>query len=56
VTIDLVPVAAGTEIRLRHTGFEQLPDAAHLAADHRAGWQIHLADLATAAEAVARRS
>jgi uncharacterized protein YndB with AHSA1/START domain len=51
VTLDLVPVAAGTEVRLRHTGFGRLPDAARVTAEHRAGWRVHLADLCRAAEA-----
>jgi uncharacterized protein YndB with AHSA1/START domain len=51
VSLDLVPVAAGTEVRLRHAGFGRLADAARVAADHRAGWRVHVADLCRAAEA-----
>lgn len=45
VRVELVPVAAATSVRLRHTGWERLPAGAALAAEHRDGWRLHLANL-----------
>ncbi|MEU4332232.1 SRPBCC family protein [Nonomuraea dietziae] len=45
VEITLTPLQAGTEVRIRETGWERLPDGPSLAADHRAGWRVHLANL-----------
>lgn len=35
----------GTLVAVRHTGWDPLPDARALVADHRAGWRAHLEDL-----------
>jgi uncharacterized protein YndB with AHSA1/START domain len=35
----------GTTVRVRHTDWERLPDAAALASEHRAGWKMHLSNL-----------
>ncbi|WP_169809363.1 SRPBCC family protein [Actinomadura chibensis] len=39
-----------TTVRLRHTGWEALPDGAALAAAHRGGWLHHLDNLRRCAE------
>ncbi|MBM0207135.1 SRPBCC domain-containing protein [Micromonospora sp. STR1s_5] len=41
----LRPSEGGTLVQLRETGIDRLPGAADIAAEHRAGWQMHLNDL-----------
>lgn len=53
VEIRLEESADGTHVRIRHTGWERLPDAGALAADHRAGWQMHLHNLKALVERAA---
>ncbi|WP_431896924.1 SRPBCC family protein [Nonomuraea sp. bgisy101] len=45
VEIVLTARGADTEVRIRETGWNRLPDGAAMAADHRAGWRVHLANL-----------
>lgn len=45
VEITLSPDAAGTLVRVRHSGWEGLPDGRRVAEEHRAGWQTHLRNL-----------
>ncbi|GAA2352620.1 hypothetical protein GCM10010404_00300 [Nonomuraea africana] len=45
VEITLTPRGSGTEVRITETGWDRLPDGPSLAADHRAGWRVHLANL-----------
>ncbi len=50
VRILLEESAAGTSVRVLHTGWERLPDGRALVAAHRAGWRMHLEDLRRAVE------
>ena len=50
VEISLSPAHGGTHVRVRHSGFERLPDGRRLAREHRAGWRLHLSDLGSAVE------
>ena len=52
VEISLAPAPApgGTVVRIRHSGFERLPDGRRLAREHAAGWRAHLSNLRSAAE------
>ncbi|MDP4506783.1 SRPBCC domain-containing protein [Nonomuraea turcica] len=43
--IQLTEIGGSTMVRILHTGWGALPDGAALAAQHRAGWLMHLADL-----------
>lgn len=45
VEITLEAVDAGTLVRVRHTGWDRLPDGARLADEHRSGWRTHLDNL-----------
>ncbi|BCJ62519.1 SRPBCC family protein [Micromonospora endophytica] len=41
----LRPTQVGTVVELRETGLDRLPGGAEIAAEHRAGWQMHLNNL-----------
>lgn len=41
---------AETAVRVRHTGFEGLPEAGRLAEEHSAGWRTHLTNLRDAVQ------
>ncbi|TMR06446.1 hypothetical protein ETD86_52755 [Nonomuraea turkmeniaca] len=45
VEIQLTEIGGSTMVRLLHMGWEPLPDGAALAAEHRAGWLMHLVNL-----------
>ncbi|MBB5078529.1 SRPBCC family protein [Nonomuraea endophytica] len=45
VEITLTPAEAGTVVRVLEVGWNHLPDGPATAADHRAGWRIHLTNL-----------
>lgn len=45
VTLRLEPAGGGTRVRVRHEGWERLPGGEELAAAHRDGWTMHLANL-----------
>jgi uncharacterized protein YndB with AHSA1/START domain len=53
VTITVTPTGGGTTVRVRHVGRRQLRDGERLAADHRAGWRVHLTNLRDHAEVAA---
>jgi uncharacterized protein YndB with AHSA1/START domain len=55
VEISVTPAPGGTFVRVRHSGFERLPDGQRLARDHAAGWQTHLSNLRSVAEERATR-
>ena len=42
-----------TRVRLRHAGWDGLPDGARLRSEHREGWSRHLANLKDYAEGLA---
>ena len=46
VELRLDPLRDATLVGVRHTGWSSLPDASALVPDHRAGWRMHLEDLA----------
>jgi uncharacterized protein YndB with AHSA1/START domain len=41
----LSQTGSGTSVRVRHVGWELLPDGGRLAREHRQGWRLHLDDL-----------
>lgn len=46
VEIQIHRVDSGsTAVRVRHSGWERLPDGDHLLEQHREGWKAHLANL-----------
>ncbi|MFI6503169.1 SRPBCC domain-containing protein [Nonomuraea typhae] len=45
VEITLAPAGTGTVVTVLETGWEHVPGGAALAADHRAGWRVHLTNL-----------
>ena len=47
VELRLEPEQGATRVTVRHSGWDRLPDAEALVADHRAGWRAHLDDLAS---------
>lgn len=47
VELRLEPEQAGTRVTVRHSGWEALPDPESLVREHRAGWRMHLDDLAS---------
>ncbi|MEU0938845.1 MULTISPECIES: SRPBCC domain-containing protein [unclassified Embleya] len=51
VTIELTRARPGTQLRVRETGWNRLPDGPNLAAAHRDGWGAHVEDLRRFAEA-----
>jgi uncharacterized protein YndB with AHSA1/START domain len=50
VEVSMTPALGGTFVRVRHSGFECLPDGQRLAREHAAGWQAHLSNLRSVAE------
>jgi uncharacterized protein YndB with AHSA1/START domain len=50
VDITMSPMPEGTLVRVRHSGFERLPDGRRLAGEHAAGWRAHLSNLRSVAE------
>jgi uncharacterized protein YndB with AHSA1/START domain len=47
VELRLEPEQGATRVSVRHSGWAALPDAGSLVAAHRAGWKLHLDDLAS---------
>lgn len=45
VEITMGPTPAGTVVRVRHAGFERLPEGHRIAHEHAAGWRMHLSHL-----------
>lgn len=45
VEVALEGYGAATVVRIVETGWDRLPDGHALAADHRAGWRVHLTNL-----------
>lgn len=45
VTAGRSGVGVGTVVRIRESGWQRLDDSQALAADHRAGWRVHLTNL-----------
>lgn len=45
VEVRLRATGAGTSVRLRHTGWDRLPDGPALAVAHGDGWRLHLTNL-----------
>lgn len=55
ISVDAAAVAAGTVVRVRQSGWENIPDGAVLAEQHREGWRMHMANLGRFVEGRARR-
>ncbi|MEU4447125.1 SRPBCC domain-containing protein [Actinosynnema sp. NPDC050801] len=54
VEVRLTENGGTTSVRLRHSGWGALPGGEALAAEHRAGWRLHLNNLRTYVERTAR--